>query len=188
LAAGYFVVILIDGKYFLFYHMKHWTDLQVGDVVAYGDTVGLVGSTGDSTGPHLHLAVSNSPIPGLGTRVDPRPIVESLLADHELAAGDQTPFPSIEEMEDEMLWIFYQPKNNSSPGTGGISRIWAGTREVGGILYADVWGVSPNGEARRLTRKHWVDLYRAAEKAQKPLTVIGCTGNELEQIVYARSL
>lgn len=47
----------------------HMSELNVkeGDVVAQGDVIGLVGSTGRSTGPHLHWSVSLA-----GHRVDPQ--------------------------------------------------------------------------------------------------------------------
>jgi len=48
----------------------HQTSIYVsaGDVVAPGDVIGTVGSTGNVTGPHLHLEVR----PGGGDPVDPR--------------------------------------------------------------------------------------------------------------------
>jgi murein DD-endopeptidase MepM/ murein hydrolase activator NlpD len=46
-------------------------DVQVGENVRTGDQVGLVGSTGDATGPHLHFEVRVR-----GAAVDPTPVLK----------------------------------------------------------------------------------------------------------------
>ncbi|WP_185982714.1 M23 family metallopeptidase [Aureimonas mangrovi] len=47
-------------------------DVALGDLVERGETVGRVGSTGRSTGPHLHYEVLNE-----GTAVDPAPYLNA---------------------------------------------------------------------------------------------------------------
>ena len=49
-----------DGRYYEYGHMLNPTQLAVGDRVNAGDTVGHMGSTGNSTGTHLHFTVRNS--------------------------------------------------------------------------------------------------------------------------------
>lgn len=61
-----------DGTYALYAHMTDfiiddsdnpagWRYLNPGDTVKAGEPIGHSGSTGDSTGPHLHLVLSTSP-------------------------------------------------------------------------------------------------------------------------------
>jgi murein DD-endopeptidase MepM/ murein hydrolase activator NlpD len=67
---GYCVKIKhANGVTTLYAHMKK-NSLKVnkGDTVTQGQAIGIVGSTGNSTAPHLHFEVHEN-----GSRVDPRP-------------------------------------------------------------------------------------------------------------------
>jgi len=77
-----------DGSVSTYWHM-YLDDIQVevGDVVAAGDQIGLIGNAGQSTGPHLHMEIDisdaddpaelarlyevNTGGPGPGTRINP---------------------------------------------------------------------------------------------------------------------
>lgn len=61
---GYMVVVEhnIDGRFFQswYAHMQAGSiDVDLGDVVTLDTQLGAVGSTGNSTGPHLHLEIKN---------------------------------------------------------------------------------------------------------------------------------
>jgi hypothetical protein len=69
---GGHVVILDHGSiHTVYYHLKYKTHLKKGDRVKDGDRIGFSGTTGASTGDHLHWEVRTSR--AWGTQVDPQP-------------------------------------------------------------------------------------------------------------------
>lgn len=68
---GNHVVILHeDGKVSLYAHQSQML-VKVGDIVQTGQPIGKIGSTGDSTGPHLHLEISQSTNLSQSNLIDP---------------------------------------------------------------------------------------------------------------------
>lgn len=70
--SGYGIFVWIDhgGGFKTTYAHLSQTTVQVGDVVQAGDVVGVCGSTGKSTGLHLHFEIFVN-----GWRVDPAPYI-----------------------------------------------------------------------------------------------------------------
>jgi len=60
------IVTTEDGEELWYCHLSGYA-VSVGDTIRAGEVLGYVGSTGNSTGPHLHLEVR----PGAGDPVDP---------------------------------------------------------------------------------------------------------------------
>lgn len=70
-AGNYCTISHIDGTITSTYmHMLSLPEVKVGDSVARGQIIGYVGSTGNSTGNHLHFAVKRN-----GAYIDPRSIL-----------------------------------------------------------------------------------------------------------------
>ncbi len=64
---GLLVIIRHNDEYTTYYGHMHKSYVKVGQKVAMGQTIGEVGSTGRSTGPHLHFEIRK-----YGSPVDPR--------------------------------------------------------------------------------------------------------------------
>lgn len=62
---NYVVVSHGSGNTTLYAHLSQ-RNVKVGDYVAQGDVLGITGSTGNSTGPHLHFEITEG-----GNRIDP---------------------------------------------------------------------------------------------------------------------
>jgi hypothetical protein len=67
-----------DGARHIYGHMSD-INVKVGERISVGESIGLSGNTGHSTGPHLHFAVHKD-----GEYVDPSPVIEHVDA----LAGD----------------------------------------------------------------------------------------------------
>ena len=64
------VILTVYGRLFRLYAHKTQTAVTAGEAVTAGQGIGYVGSTGDSTGNHLHLEVMQN-----GVRVNPMDMI-----------------------------------------------------------------------------------------------------------------
>ena len=71
LTANYIMITHSDGSTALYWHMKKnsVTTKKVGDKVVVGEKLGVVGSSGSASGPHLHFEVWSGN--DVSTRIDP---------------------------------------------------------------------------------------------------------------------
>jgi murein DD-endopeptidase MepM/ murein hydrolase activator NlpD len=67
---GLYIIVVRDSRLSTLYGHLDWPLVQPGDVVAAGQAIALMGSTGNSTGPHLHFEVRIAGLP-----VDPLPLL-----------------------------------------------------------------------------------------------------------------
>ncbi len=74
---GYYVIIDHGGNYKTLYGHMSSISVKVGDWVSQGDVVGHVGSTGNSTGPHLHFEIRIN-----GEKVNPTNMLVGRPADY----------------------------------------------------------------------------------------------------------
>ena len=67
---GLYILLTRDSQLSTLYGHLAWPLVQPGDAVAAGQPIALMGSTGNSTGPHLHFEVRIAGVP-----VDPLPLL-----------------------------------------------------------------------------------------------------------------
>jgi len=69
LAGNYIIIDHLNGEYSLLAHLKKGSIIvSVGDTVTKGQEVGQAGNSGNSSGPHLHYQLQNTPnlLDGIG--------------------------------------------------------------------------------------------------------------------------
>lgn len=104
--AGNWVVIhQDDGKVAKYMHMLSDLRVKKGDTVRAGQTIGRVGSTGRSTGPHLHLQIEQN-----GKSIDPMKYIKGLAngtaaVTSSIASGFDTTNQSLLQLERDLMEI-----------------------------------------------------------------------------------
>lgn len=86
---NYVVVKDGTGKMHYYLHLNK-SNVNVGDTVSVGDSLGLSGSTGSSTGPHLHYEVKEN-----GVNVNPSNYTVGFVT--ETTSGTQIDVPSMDD-------------------------------------------------------------------------------------------
>ena len=71
-SAGYYINIRVDADTLMvYYHLRQLPSLERGSTVNTGDVIGYMGSTGNSTGAHLHFGIQYC-----GAWIDPEPYLD----------------------------------------------------------------------------------------------------------------
>ena len=71
-SCGYYIQIAVDANTtMVYYHLKALPDQKKGATVKTGETIGYMGSTGNSTGAHLHFGIKS-----FGEWIDPAPFLD----------------------------------------------------------------------------------------------------------------
>lgn len=71
-SAGYYMNIQVDpSTLMVYYHMKELPAQKKGSAVKTGEVIGYMGSTGNSTGAHLHFGIKRN-----GSWIDPEPYLD----------------------------------------------------------------------------------------------------------------
>lgn len=113
-ALGVYVQILDNqGYYWRYCHMLTGsTRVNVGDIVTTNDIIGQMDSTGNVTGPHLHLECSTSQTWQCDTFVNPCERIGIPNEDDLIIHYDGTPTP-ITTIKRKFPWVLYARKLRS---------------------------------------------------------------------------
>ncbi|MET8148782.1 M23 family metallopeptidase [Actinoplanes sp. NPDC049668] len=130
-----------DGTGTLYCHMVRRPSVNVGQTVSTGQVIGYVGSSGNSSGPHLHFQTHNGQSNNDGNTVDPVTFMLARGVDLRNGGGDPTKY-----------WVdtFANAPGRSSPGGAQTGTLNAGTNYV----YCRVWG--PNVQVGSAYNHWWL--------------------------------
>lgn len=150
-----------DGYHESHSHMHEHSPLEVGQTVVRAQTVGPLGSTGQSTGPHDHVQLSRSSMPWIhGTEVDPWPQIAAVLAS---TAGGGTR-PILATSRRKRMFTVYKMKGRDDWSRVGETFGVEITTDIG---IARLWGWQATGDPATPTLElDRADYIRAQEQGR----------------------
>jgi len=137
-----------DGTGTLYCHMVQRPSVSVGQSVSTGQVIGYVGSSGNSSGPHLHFQTHNGSSTNDGNTVNPVTFMAARGVD--LASGGSTTPPSGPPSGTVWVDTFANAPGRSTPGGTQTGTLYAGRNYV----YCRVWG--PNVQVGSAFNHWWL--------------------------------
>lgn len=144
-----------DVNYRLIYGHMSEVNVNVGDTVTNGQKIGVMGSSGNVTGAHLHFEVQIESAQGVYTSIDPMPLLEASVIDTdktvlmEKAGIDESDYEYVDYIiSHESSWN-YQAENSSS-GAYGLCQALPGEKMASS---GSDWKTNPN------TQMDWCNKY-----------------------------
>jgi hypothetical protein len=155
-SVGHFVSIRVrKTTVMVYYHLKAKSKLKEGETIKKGATIGYMGSTGKSTGAHLHFGIKEN-----GKWIDPEPYLDADYPAEEVAEtctvtlpilkkGDKA--PCVERMQQLLLSANYKMENNGK--TYGADGSYGGATDKTVRAYQKDKGIPVTGKCDEKTWK-----------------------------------
>ena len=113
---GNFIVVKHKDFYSAYGHLSK-REVNKGDTVKKGQLIGLVGSTGQSTGPHLHFEIRKTEN---GAQIDPKPYLTGSELSSTILGKETDDEKTDDEKTDDKKTE--EPENSEEPEDHGIMR------------------------------------------------------------------
>jgi len=166
---GYLVEILAtNGDLHRYLHNLKGLFVRVGQVVVTGQALGYQGSTGFSTGKHLHFAVRKGG--KWGSYVDPLPYVEALVGSTSASVSKTEPITDkeLEELmsDSETRYVYKTEKGTEYQIIGErVPGGWeASTKAEDGEAYGVLFGTPEGAPWMKLPYTKWQAAQRLAKR------------------------
>jgi len=162
---GHVVIIKHGTKLFtVHYHGAHKTHLKKGDRVMAGDVIYRSGSTGASTGPHLHWEVRTGALGQWGTDVDPNIYLTGSKPDVPTGPNGYRVSIKVDGRQSKETWRAWQTALKSRWGFRGIidgkpaRMTWTAIQESCGKHYTGKIDGIPGPNTRKAVQLRLKDL------------------------------
>ena len=110
---GKYIMLQHEGGYQTIYAHLSTFAVRIGQEVSKGDIIGYSGSSGNSTGPHLHFEMRNQ-----GVRIDPKPIMQSVVDTKPINPTPTVQNPEFEAVRPGKCIVVCDALNLDVKGTG----------------------------------------------------------------------